>query len=50
LLSDALSRGTFRYGEPAAVLLFGVLPFVADEHEPAKTIQAMMVDLLPPGS
>jgi hypothetical protein len=49
LLSDAVSRATVDLGEPVAVLLVGVLPFILDEHEPAKTIQAM-VDLLPQGS
>lgn len=49
LLTDPVMQGTLDLREPAAVLLAGVLPFVLDEDEPAKAIQAL-ADALAPGS
>jgi hypothetical protein len=49
LLADLAIRDILDFGEPVAVLMIGVLPFILDEDEPAKAIQAV-VDALPPGS
>ena len=49
LLSDPVIRGTLDFEEPIAVLIVGVLPFILDEDEPAKAIQAI-VDALPPAA
>ena len=49
LLAGLAVRNTLDFGEPIAVLIVGVLPFILDKDAPTKAIQ-VLVDALPPGS
>src|ERR1700742_1301130 len=49
ILSNPAVRGTLDFGQPIALLLIAVLPFILDQDEPAKAV-ATLVDALPSGS
>jgi len=49
ILADPATREVLDFSQPVALMLIAVLPFVPDEHEPAKVV-ACLLDALPPGS
>ena len=49
ILSDPVTREVLDFGQPIALVLAVVLPFVVDEFRPAEIV-ATLLDALPPGS
>jgi hypothetical protein len=49
ITGDASIRSVLDFNQPVAVLLIAILHFVADSHDPAGIVSALMADM-PPGS